>query len=324
MNMSTNRSGNTPRLLDLFAGCGGMSLGFQRAGFEVAAAYDAWPAAVRCYAQNFNHPVYQRDLSDAAEVIGEVRELKPDVVIGGPPCQDFSQAGKRREGARADLTRAYAEIVRALAPLWFVMENVDRAAKSRSYADARALLKAAGYGLTETVLDASRCGAPQKRKRFFAVGRLGAPDGFLTPFILENLAKNPLTVRQYMGGELEIDYYYRHPRNYSRRGVFSVDEPSPTVRGVNRPLPAGYPGHPGDPVEVFEGLRPLTTLERARIQTFPVGFVFPGGKTETEQLIGNAVPVELAAFVGKAIAVYEAQGAGQPRRAAQTVGAVPA
>lgn len=106
-----------------------------------------------------------------------------------------------------------------------------------------------------------------------------------------------MTVREYLGDAFNLEFYYRHPRSYARRAVFSVDEPSPTIRGVNRPIPSTYQLHPGDPVTSLEGLRPLTTLERARLQTFPANFMFTGGKTDLEQQIGNAVPVRLATYV---------------------------
>lgn len=89
--------------------------------------------------------------------------------------------------------------------------------------------------------------------------------------------------------------------------IFSIDEPSPTVRGVNRPIPDGYPGHHGDTETDLSKVRPLTTLERARIQTFPPSFKLCGTKTNLEQAIGNAVPVNLAVFVGKALLDYEQQ-----------------
>ncbi len=84
----------------------------------------------------------------------------------------------------------------------------------------------------------------------------------------------------------------------------SSDEPAPTVRGVNRPVPKGYPGHSGDPVAVTEDLRPLTTLERARLQTFPEDYKWIGSKTKIEQMVGNAVPVKLAEFVADRIIEY--------------------
>lgn len=113
-----------------------------------------------------------------------------------------------------------------------------------------------------------------------------------------------MTVKDYFGDKIDVQYYYRHPRSYARRGVFSVNEPSPTIRGVNRPIPAGYPIHTNDPVESLEGIRPLTTKERSMIQTFPETYKFIGTKSEIEQMIGNAVPVNLGKFVATAIKDY--------------------
>ena len=183
------------------------------------------------------------------------------------------------------------------------MENVDRAKNSLAYAEAREILKNAGYGLTEKVLDASLCAVPQKRKRFFCIGKLNAEDGFMEDILNAGLSKKPMTLRDYFGDELDIEHYYRHPRNYSRRGVFSIDESSPTIRGVNRPIPPSYTKHHGDPVGL-KNIRPLTSAERARVQTFPSDFVWNSSKTDMEQMIGNAVPVELAKYVGKAIKKY--------------------
>lgn len=107
--------------------------------------------------------------------------------------------------------------------------------------------------------------------------------------------------REYFGDELGFEYYYRHPRNYNRRAIFSIDEPAPTMRGVNRPVPKGYPGHPNDACKLNSSVRALTTAERALIQTFPKDFIWVGNKTDTEQMIGNAVPVKLAEFVASAL-----------------------
>ncbi|MDD5596902.1 MAG: DNA cytosine methyltransferase [Victivallaceae bacterium] len=295
------------KVVDLFAGCGGLSLGFQNAGFDIVAAYDSWQPAVNVYRDNFtSHSIYQMDLSEVDAAVRHIAPFAPAMIIGGPPCQDFSHAGKRQEGMRASLTEVYAQIVSQISPEWFVMENVDRAQKSEAYKNARKILKNVGYGLTEHVYDASLCGVPQKRKRFICVGKKDVPDGFLSEYILANESKTPMTMRDYFGNKLGIDYYYRHPRNYSRRGFFSMDEPSPTVRGVNRPIPHSYTRHPGDP-ESIEGLRPLTTAERAQVQTFPENFNLNGSKTDLEQLIGNAVPVKLAEFVASLIVDYRAR-----------------
>lgn len=289
------------RIVDLFAGCGGMSLGFQNAGFDIVGAFEYWHLAADCYAKNFNHPVFNTDLSDVASAIIEIRRLKPDIIIGGPPCQDFSHAGKRIEDKRAGLTESFAEIVTKIGSKWFVMENVDRAQKSDAYATAREIFKTVGYGLTEIVLDSSYCGVPQKRKRFFCIGSLGCEDNFLLDYIKANVGTEETTVRDYFGASLDFEYYYRHPRNYSRRAIYSIDEPAPTVRGVNRPVPKGYPGHPNDACKLNDSIRPMTTLERALIQTFPADFKWLGNKTEMEQMIGNAVPVKLAEFVARAL-----------------------
>jgi DNA (cytosine-5)-methyltransferase 1 len=287
-----------------------MTLGFQRAGFEVVGAFEWWEAAAVCYERNFAHPVWRVDLSDVTGVVPQVGALAPDVVVGGPPCQDFSGAGKRVEDRRAGLTVSFARIVAAVRPRFFVMENVARAQRSHAYAAARAVFKMAGYGLTERVVDASLAGVPQRRKRFFCVGVLGGDEDGLLAGLEEGLRERPMTMRDYFGDSLGLECYYRHPRNYSRRAVFSIDEPSPTVRGVNRPVPEGYPGHPNDACAVDESVRALTVAERAAVQTFPSDFEWVGSRTVVEQLVGNAVPVVLAEYVATVLLRHAVAGAG--------------
>lgn len=292
------------RTVDLFAGCGGLSKGFENAGFNIVGAFENWSAAVECYRNNFSHPVYEADLSDTDNAIKMISALKPELIIGGPPCQDFSHAGKRIEANRASLTLSYAKIISAIKPPYFVMENVDRAQKSDTYKQARTLFKAAGYGLTETILDASLCGVPQKRKRFICIGVLNRADNELKEVVASRLGTKSTTLRDYFGNTLDFEFYYRHPRNYNRRAIFSIDEPSPTIRGVNRPVPKGYPGHPNDACELNDDIRALTTLERSLIQTFPPEYKWVGSKTEIEQMIGNAVPVKLAEYVANTLNEY--------------------
>jgi len=303
--------------VDLFAGCGGLSKGLEQAGFKIVAAFDHWQPAIEVYRANFDHPMIDADMASLSGDYSEIAAYKPTVIAGGPPCQDFSSAGLRdHDGARANLTPTFADVVISLRPQWVIMENVDQALKSPTYQSAVAKIRAAGYGITLIVLDASRCGVPQKRKRLFMIAERAGDDDALRPYLEQAFSKRSMTIRDYLGSSLGIEHYYRHPRNYNRRGIYSIDEPSPTVRGVNRPLPKGYKGHRGDTApHTTPGLRPLTTIERSYIQTFPKDFNWlpsayvdadgqehkPISKTNLEQMIGNAVPVNLAEFVGRAI-----------------------
>ena len=293
------------RLIDLFAGCGGMSLGFQNAGFDVIAAYDNWQPAIDIYSMNFSHPINKRDLSQE-DISEELIGMNPDIIIGGPPCQDFSIAGKRNfEGKRANLTLIYGNIVQTVRPRWFVMENVYNIEKSPVFEQVLLIFKNAGYGITKHVWDASYMGVPQMRKRYFVIGRQNTQDDFLLKDIESNLSKDRMTLACYLGdNQLDTEYYYMHPRSYARRAIFSVNEASATIRGVNRPMPNGYTCHPADKTKNLELVRSLTTKERSYIQTFPEEFIFAGAKTDVEQAIGNAVPVKMAEYIGRAILNY--------------------
>ena len=293
------------RVVDLFSGCGGLSLGFENAGFDVVAAYDNWQPAIAVHKANFTHPIFNVNLSDENIAVKHISEYQPNMIIGGPPCQDFSSAGKRDENnGRGDLTISYAKIISALKPSWFVMDNVSTITKSTKLAVARDMFKQSGYGLTQIVLNAALCGVPQRRKRFIMIGHLGEQDDFMLETIKSRVSNKEMTVKDYFGEHIDVEYYYRHPRSYARRGIFSVNEPSPTIRGVNRPIPDGYKIHSNDPIQSLAGVRPLTTKERSMIQTFPENFIFVGGKSDLEQMIGNAVPVKLGEFIASAINSY--------------------
>lgn len=290
--------------IDLFAGCGGLSLGFQNVGFDIKAAFDNWNPAIEIYRANFSHPIFDQDLSENFD-LEILRKYQPRMIIGGAPCQDFSSAGKRDETlGRADLTLRFAEIVSEIKPEWFVMENVPRIEKSGILKETKSILSEAGYGLTEKILNASFCNVPQNRKRFFLIGHLNSEDKFLNYHLEKKLTKQAMTVFDYLGKELKTEFYYRHPRSYLRRGIFSIYEPSPTVRGVNRPIPKTYKKHSGDVCDPNGKVRPLTTIERSYLQTFPKDFKFFGNKSDLEQMIGNAVPVKLAEYVADCIKEY--------------------
>jgi DNA (cytosine-5)-methyltransferase 1 len=289
--------------VDLFSGCGGLSLGFQQAGVEILAAIDNWAIALDVYRENFNHSAIQQDLSDEITSIKIIRKFAPEMIIGGSPCQDFSSAGNRNfNGEKAGLTYSFTNIVCDIKPKWFVMENVPRITKSNIFTQISNQFLDYGYGLSSIVLDSSFCNVPQSRSRFFLIGELGGNQNTLVDLFKINLSNKPMTVRDYMGDKLNLEYYYRHPRSYARRGIFSIDEPSPTIRGVNRPIPPNYKLHSGDPQDIdIDMIRPLSTIERSYIQTFPESFKFFGTKTSLEQMIGNAVPVNLALFVASNI-----------------------
>lgn len=288
--------------VDLFSGCGGMSLGFENAGFDVRAAFDKWAPAIDVYRKNFNHPIFEQDLSDVDSSIEEVSKFAPAVIFGGPPCQDFSTAGFQDESrGRAALSISFAEIVTRVKPRWFVMENVATIKNTNAFKKVCSLYRSSGYGLTCKVLNAAYCGVPQTRKRMFIVGGFGEPDNFLDVLLDSGLSDKPMSIRDYLGDSLGIDHYFRVPTNYNRRGVFSIDEPSMTIRAVDRPIPPGYKGNPNDSAPVSE-VRVLTPKERSYIQTFPKDFGFFGGKSDVNTMIGNAVPVNLAKYVASALA----------------------
>jgi DNA (cytosine-5)-methyltransferase 1 len=292
------------RIIDLFSGCGGLSLGFQNAGFEIVASFDNWQPAISIYEKNFSHPIINLDLSEVTN-FDIFKTYKADMIIGGPPCQDFSSAGKRNEQDRADLTIKFAEIIADIKPKYFVMENVDRITTTKTLQTTLEIFKKTGYGLSQKILNASLCGVPQARKRFFLIGILHDKDNVLVPYLEKNLAKEPLTIFDYLGNDLGIEHYYRHPRSYARRAIFSIYEPSPTIRGVNRPIPKTYQFHEGDTIKDLEQVRPLTTLERSYLQTFPKNFHWGNlSKSDLEQAIGNAVPVKLAEYVANCMEEY--------------------
>ena len=178
------------RTVDLFCGCGGLSLGFLQSGFDVIASFDNWDEAISVYKKNFKHPIHKQDLTDIDGTVDMIVPLRPDIIIGGPPCQDFSSAGNRDEdNGRGELTVCYASIISKVRPEWFVMENVEQIQKTNKLKDARAIFQQAGYGLTQVVLDASLCGVPQKRKRFFLIGKLGSNDDFILNHIISSLGE---------------------------------------------------------------------------------------------------------------------------------------
>ena len=278
-------------------------MGFGNAGFDVLLALDNMPIAVEIYQKNFDHDCQEHDLNDVNKTVDMLRDLDFDGIIGGPPCQDFSSAGPRNpKGKRANLTYSFMDVVIELKPTFFVMENVPTIKSTEILDDICERFQEAGYGLTAVILNSALCGVPQRRKRFFLIGELHSQNNKLLEPLRKKLTTKEMTVKDYFGDELEFEFYYRHPRSYARRGVYSVDEPSATIRGVNRPIPPKYKKHNADKADPSkQSVHVLTSRQRAQIQTFPSDFVLSNIKSKDQVLIGNAVPVGLGRAIGKAI-----------------------
>ncbi|MCD2175359.1 DNA cytosine methyltransferase [Rhizobium sp. C4] len=230
-----------------------MSRGFIDAGIDVIRAYDAWTAAVETYRRNVGGHVRQADLADVLSVVPEITALTPDLIFGGPPCQDYSTAGKRIEGRNASLTVAFAIIVATVRPEWFVMENVVRAHKSEAWTKAQQILRRAGYGFSVSKVNAAYYGVPQNRRRLLVVGRLGERDGFLESAIASAAAERPMTLRDLFEAK-SPDAVFLPARNGARCSVWSADELMPTIRSASgRPLPEGYVAHSADAALIQNG-----------------------------------------------------------------------
>ncbi|MBI3678122.1 MAG: DNA cytosine methyltransferase [Proteobacteria bacterium] len=166
--------------IDLFAGAGGLSLGFEQAGFDIVAAVDIDP--VHCAAHEFNFPKCKTLCRDVSGLSGaDIREAagfgkrQIDVVFGGAPCQGFSMIGQRAlDDPRNSLVKHYVRIVRELAPKYFVFENVKglTLGKHKTFLDeiVKALSKDYDVLLPYRVLNAAEYGVPQDRRRLFLMG----------------------------------------------------------------------------------------------------------------------------------------------------------
>jgi DNA (cytosine-5)-methyltransferase 1 len=175
--MAAARAHIAPTVLDLFAGCGGMTAGFRAEGFDPVLAVEWDLHAAATYAANFgeDHVLWQ----DIAEVDSR-RVPEVDVVIGGPPCQGFSNLGTRDAGdPRNTLWRQYLRLVLAARPKVFIIENVDRFSRSAEFELLLAEVKHGklkGYDLAWEVLNAADYGVPQRRQRTIVIGsRVGPP-----------------------------------------------------------------------------------------------------------------------------------------------------
>lgn len=182
-----------PRVIDLFAGCGGLSAGFEATGcFTPVAAVESDIQAAATYAHNLGDHVFVGDIADWAE--GSMP--RADVVIGGPPCQGFSALGRRDPNdPRNELWRHYVDVLARVRPAFFVIENVPQFLRSIEFAhlqhETLGRGKLAPYELEPLILNAADYGVPQSRKRAVVIGRrrelapVGAPPSS-TPRVLRD------------------------------------------------------------------------------------------------------------------------------------------
>lgn len=210
---------DSPRVLDVFCGAGGMSLGFALAGFHIAAGIDADPWAMETHSFNFGghqRPIHLSDELAPEDVLQLLGVRRVDVLVGGPPCQGFARVGRGKlrslmrsrlspaklatwNDPRNSLYRVYLRFVDLLRPKFVVMENVPDMLLHRNGEVVRAVLdhlEARKYSARAFILDASHFGVPQTRKRLFIIAnRIRRP--VREP--VATTATRPVTLRQAIG-----------------------------------------------------------------------------------------------------------------------------
>lgn len=186
-------------IIDLFCGCGGLSLGFENAGFNVLLGIDMWEDALVTYRHNHkNGNTLCADLASlpVEEVDKAINHKKVDVIIGGPPCQGFSIAGKRIvDDDRNKLYKSFVRMVAYFKPKAFILENVPNILSIGDGAVREAIIKdfsELGYKVTYKVLLAADYGVPQNRRRAIFVGMLDGKE-FVFP---EPTVKQPVTSKE--------------------------------------------------------------------------------------------------------------------------------
>lgn len=180
-----------PRAIDLFSGCGGLTLGLKQAGFRVVGAVENSELAVKTYKKNHKRVhVWQEDIRKlTVKSVREELKLKPgdlDLLAGCPPCQGFStipslNGRKRRRDKRNDLVFEFMRFVRVLRPKAVMMENVPGLAKNRRIKKVLRHLRRMGYEVNSGVLNAAHYAVPQRRRRFILLAGRGCDIPFARP-----------------------------------------------------------------------------------------------------------------------------------------------
>lgn len=320
------------KIISLFAGAGGLDLGFKKAGFNIiwANEYDAtiW--------DTFEHNFPETKLDKRNIIDIPASEIPfPDGIIGGPPCQSWSEAGAGRgiNDKRGQLFFEYIRILKEKQPKFFLAENVSGILLPRhrgAFDDILKKFESVGYNLSYKLLNAHDYGVPEDRLRVIIVGyhknKIGVSFGFPEPLndkpvlkdVIFNLppAKPARKFNKTNGINIEIANHEYMTGGFStiymsRNRVRSWDEPSFTIQAGGRHAPI----HPQAPKMRFieqnkrifvpgkECLyRRLSVRECARIQTFPDNFIFKyNDVADGYKMIGNAVPVEFAKNIAKKI-----------------------
>ena len=323
------------RVLSLFSGCGGLDLGFENAGFSIPIANEYDKTIWETY--ELNHPNTKLIKGDVRKINDEDITDDIDGIIGGPPCQSWSEAGALRgiDDERGKLFYDYIRILKAKKPKFFLAENVSGMLAER-HKEAREniikMFKKAGYNVTINLVNAKDYGVAQERERVFYIGfRKDLKIDFKFPvgstknddkkitlkdvmFDLQDsavaaLEKNKHNIKAINNNEYFIGAY--SPIFMSRNRVKSWDEQAFTVQASGRQCQL----HPQAPKMVKIGkdrcafvkgqekkYRRMTIREVARVQGFPDDFKFIySDVNDGYKMIGNAVPVHLAYEVATAI-----------------------
>jgi DNA (cytosine-5)-methyltransferase 1 len=325
-------------IISLFAGAGGLDLGFERAGFTIAIANEYDHTIWDTYERNHTAKLIKSDIRNVKE-----SDFPSDIVgiIGGPPCQSWSEAGSQRgiNDLRGKLFFDYIRILKEKQPKFFLAENVSGMLSNRHSEAVKNIIdlfEGAGYNLTISLINASDYGVPQDRKRVFYIGfRNDLNIKFEFPKPTTPVKSNKLTLRQAIGDlagsaipalstnkankDLTIANHEYYLGTYStifmsRNRVRAWNEQAFTVQASGRQCQI----HPQAPKMQFveqnkrifvpgkEHLyRRLTVRECARVQGFPDDFEFVYDNVDDGyKMVGNAVPVDLAYIVAKEIKLY--------------------